>query len=119
MSTDGSHIITGKQGEDAAAAYITKHGYELIVRNWRYRRSEVDVIASKGKVLHFFEVKTRSSDYILPEESVSTKKLNKLKEAAEEYLFQHPQWKMIQFNILSIIIRVDMTIEYFLIEDVF
>jgi putative endonuclease len=119
MSTDGSHIITGKQGEDAAADYIIKHGYELLARNWRFKRCEVDAIACKGKVLHFFEVKTRSSNYILPEESVSTKKLGKLKEAAQEYLYQHPQWKMIQFNILSIIIRPDMTIEYFLIEDVF
>ena len=119
MSTDGSHIDFGKKGEDYAADYIVKHGYELLERNWRYRRSEVDVIASKGKVLYFYEVKTRSSSYILPEESVSTKKLNKLKEAAEEYLYQHPQWKMIQFNILSIIIRPDMSIEFFLIEDVF
>jgi len=119
MSTDGSHIVTGKQGEDAAADYIIRHGYNLIVRNWRFRRCEVDVIASQGKVLHFFEVKTRSSSYILPEESVSSRKLNKMKEAAEEYLYQHPEWKMIQFNILSIIIRPDMHIEFFLIEDVF
>ena len=119
MSTDGSHIQTGKQGEDAAAAYITSLGYNLIIRNWRYRRCEVDAIASKGKVLHFFEVKTRSSNYILPEESVSSKKLRKLKEAAEAYLYQYPEWKMIQFNILSIIIRPDAAIDFFLIEDVF
>lgn len=119
MSTDASHITTGKKGEDAAADYLVKHGYEILARNWRYRRSEVDAIASKEKMLHFFEVKTRSTNYLLPEESVGGKKLRKMKEAAEEYLYQNPQWKMIQFNILSITLQPDGSVEFFLIEDVF
>lgn len=113
------HIITGKQGEDAAAEYLTKHGYEILARNWRFRRSEVDAIASQGKMLHFFEVKTRSTNYLLPEKSVGDKKLKKMKEAAEEYLYQNPQWKMIQFNILSITLQPNGGAEFFLIEDVF
>jgi putative endonuclease len=119
MNTNGTHLLTGKQGEDAAAEYIRQRGYELIVRNWRYRRCEIDAIASKGKVLHFFEVKTRTSSFVLPEESVSNRKLNKMKEAAEEYLYQQPQWKVIQFNILSIIFHPGGGTEFFLIEDVF
>lgn len=119
MGSESSHILTGKQGEDAAAAYLLKQGYEIIVRNWRYRRCEVDAIASKEKTLHFFEVKTRSSNYLYPEASVGSQKLRKMKEAAEEYLYQNPQWKTIQFNILSITIQPDGSVDFFLIEDVF
>ena len=119
MTPTAPHILTGQQGEDAAAEYLIKHGYEIIIRNWRYRRCEVDAIASQGKMLHFFEVKTRSSNFVLPEESVGSKKLRKMKEAAEEYLYQNPQWKMIQFNILSITIQPNGSVDFFLLEDVF
>ena len=47
------------------------------------------------------------------------KKINNLINAAEEYLHQYPQWKRIQFNILSITMLKDEPVEYFFIEDVY
>ncbi len=115
-----SHIETGKTGEDLAIVYLEQKGYGILERNWRSRRNEVDVIASKKDTLHFVEVKTRSSlDFALPESKVKGKKLQHLKDAATVYLELHPEWKWIQFDILSIIKKDDGYVSYFLIEDVF
>ena len=49
---------TGNLGEEKAALYLIKNGYKLVARNFRTRNGEIDIIAEKGKVLVFFEVKT-------------------------------------------------------------
>ncbi|MBS1746607.1 MAG: YraN family protein [Bacteroidetes bacterium] len=111
---------TGNKGEDLASTYLSEHGYEIIERNWRFRHAEVDIIASKNNRLHFFEIKTRTSDkYGKPEESMSYKKMNMLRTAAEEYQYQNKQWKYLQFDVLAITIINNNPVEYFLIEDVY
>jgi putative endonuclease len=114
------HIETGRSGEDLATIFFEGKGFYILERNWRSRRNEVDIIASKKDTLHFIEVKTRTSlDIEYPESSVKRKKLKNLKEAAEVYLFLHPEWKWIQFDILSIIIKDNGRNSFFFIEDVF
>lgn len=115
-----AHNDKGKLGEQLAVGYFTKLGYHLHHQNWRYRHWEVDMIASKNNVLHFIEVKCRSSDqYGFPEESVTIKKIKHLIDASAEYLYQFPQWKRIQFDVLSIILPAKGEPGYFLIEDVY
>ncbi|MFT3907982.1 MAG: YraN family protein [Ferruginibacter sp.] len=114
-----THNDTGKQGELLAVDYFSKHGYQVLHQNWRYRHWEVDIIASKNNMLHFIEVKCRSSkQYGFPEESVSLKKIKHLIDASAEYLFINPQWQRIQFDVLSIGLWGEET-EFFLIEDVY
>ena len=92
----------------------------LIEKNWRHKHWEVDIIASKGKLLHFIEVKTRSNyRFGYPEESIGNDKMNALKKAAEEYLYQHPQWKYIQFDVVAITLQAETVKEILLIEDVY
>jgi len=111
---------TGDEGEALAAAYLIKHGYTILERNWRFKRWEVDIIASKGKFLYIFEVKTRrSSRFGNPEESIGREKMDCMKNVAEEYQYQHPEWKYLQFNVLAITMNYGEPIEYFLIEDVY
>ncbi len=111
---------TGNKGEDLAAIYLSEHGYEIIERNWRFRHAEVDIIASKNNRLHFFEIKTRTSGkYGKPEESMSYKKMNMLRTAAEEYQYRNKQWKYLQFDVLAITLINNIPVEYFLIEDVY
>ncbi len=114
------HIHTGKLGENLGEAFFEQHGYVVLEKNWRHSRWEVDIIASKNNVLHFVEIKTRrTKNYGLPEDKVGNKKIQNLINAAEEYLYLHPQWKRIQFDVLSIIINTNESAEYFLIEDVY
>lgn len=114
-----THNKTGLLGEELAADYFLAQGYTIIAKNWRHSHWEVDIIASKNNVLHFIEVKTkRTKNFGLPEEHVNNKKMQNLMNAAEEYLYQHPEWKRIQFDILAISILKNKPIEYFFIEDV-
>ena len=50
---------------------------------------------------------------------MSKKKIQNLMNAAEEFLYQHPEWKRIQYDVLSISLKEDGKHEYFLIEDVY
>ncbi|HXL56236.1 MAG TPA: YraN family protein [Chitinophagaceae bacterium] len=115
-----SNKYTGDKGEEMAAAYLTKNGYNIVERNWRFKHWEVDIIASKGNCMHFFEIKTRSSDmYGHPEESVSKKKMVNLRNAAEEYQYLYPEWKYVQFNVLAIKMFYNQPVEIMLFEDVY
>ena len=114
------HNLTGNHGEALAATWLSENGYQLLHQNWRHSRWEVDIIAEKDGILHFVEVKTRlTKKFGHPEDNVDKKKMQNLINASEEYLYQQPQWKRIQFNILSITILKDEPVEYFLIEDVY
>ena len=115
-----NHNHTGKIGEALGADYFRGLGYRILELNWRYTHWEVDLIAEKNEVLHFMEIKTRrTKKFGLPEEKVGRKKIQNLINAAEQYLYLNPEWKRIQFNILSILILKNEPVEYFLIEDVY
>jgi putative endonuclease len=113
------HNTTGHLGEKLASNFILQNGYIILHTNWRFSHWEVDVIASKNEVLHFFEVKTRTSKkFGNPEDKVGNKKIQNLINAAEEYLHLFPQWNRIQFNIVSVLVFKNQPAEFFLIEDV-
>ncbi len=113
------HNETGKLGEELAQQYLVDAGYAILETNWRHRRNEVDIIATKNNMLHFIEVKCRrSSTFGHPEESVTKAKIKNMIDASEEYLYINPNFQRIQFDVLAITI-VTEKIEYFLIEDVY
>ncbi|HMZ45736.1 MAG TPA: YraN family protein [Chitinophagaceae bacterium] len=110
----------GNLGEDLSAKWFELKGYFILERNWRYKRSEVDIIASKENKLHFIEIKTRTnSNFGYPEESINQVKMNALKKAAVAYLELNTCWKEFQFDVLSVQLNKNKDHEFFLIEDVF
>ncbi len=79
--------VLGDRGEAAAAEYLRGEGYEILHRNFRFGRSEIDLIVRKGGTLVFVEVKTRSSDrYGEPEEAVNREKIRRIRRVASAYL---------------------------------
>ena len=114
------HNDTGKLGEQLAAEYFLGLDYVVIEKNWRSGYKEVDLIATKDGMLHFIEVKCRTSKkFGHPEENVSSKKIKLLIDAAEVYLYEKPHWTKVQFNVLAINVEKDGSAAYFLIEDVY
>jgi len=56
------HNKDGQVAEDIATRYLEDQGYKILDRNWKTKFCEIDIVASKNGVVHFVEVKYRSSD---------------------------------------------------------
>lgn len=86
----------GRIGEDLCCDFLVNNGFEIISRNYQKRIGEIDIIAFKRGILHFFEVKTVSretfSDNIIrnykPEDNVTCQKINKIEKTANLFLFE-------------------------------
>lgn len=97
------HSKIGIKGEDAAADFLLNKGYNIIHRNWRFRQKEIDIIASLKDTLAIVEVKTRSGTYLQwPEETVTRKKQDLLRQAATAFADANPQYRNIRFDIISV-----------------
>lgn len=94
----------GKKGEELASKFLVKLGYRIVERNYRYKKSEIDIICTGEELLIFVEVKTRSSrDFGEPESFVSKNQQSAIIRASEEYVLQ-TQWEGdIRFDIIAII----------------
>ncbi len=113
------HNELGKEGEELATAYLIALQFEILQRNWRFSHFEIDIVAVKKEVLHFIEVKARQSNhYGFPEESITMKKINNMLNAGEAYQLVYPQYKWVQYDVLSIMIQNGEAV-YSLIEDVY
>jgi putative endonuclease len=96
-------IKKGKEGEALAADFLMKKGFEIIERNYRHKRSEIDLIAKKDNWLIFVEVKMRSSDvYGYPEDFVDYRKAKNVIDGAEEYTYQQNWLGNVRYDIISI-----------------
>lgn len=107
-------IKTGSKGENMAAEFLKKKGFEIVARNYRYKKSEIDLIVQRDNWLLFIEVKTRSSsEFGEPEEFVDAFKARMIFEAAEEYIFS-TDWKgHIRFDVVSVKLGAVPEIEHF------
>lgn len=86
FSGGAEHLKLGRLGEDLAINALVEAGYEVIHKNIKISKREIDVIAQDGQNLVFIEVKTRSSDkFGAPAEAIDQKRQKRLKKAAEIY----------------------------------
>lgn len=77
----------GKKGERLSAKYLKKQGYKILEKNYRTPFCEVDIVAKRGDILCFCEVKTRTSDLFgSPSEAVNYSKQKLYIRAAYHYL---------------------------------
>lgn len=97
----------GRQGEITATTYLIEKGYRILHRNYRYRRNEIDIIASYKQTLCFIEVKTRSSGTKgHPLESVTPEKQREIIKAASAYLAGFPETEPdCRFDVIAIIVH--------------
>ena len=94
----------GDKGEDFAVNFLYANGFDVLQKNYRFGRGEVDIIAQKGNVLIFVEVKTRKNiSYGYPETFLSEQQQERIHLAAEEYLFQETWHGEVRFDIVAIL----------------
>lgn len=100
------HNDLGKWGEDEAALYYEDRGYEILERDWKVGKRDIDLIAltEDKDTLVFVEVKTRqNNDLQEPEEAVDVKKMRNIAIAANAYVKLHGLDMDVRFDIISVI----------------
>lgn len=95
----------GVAGEEAAVALLVQRGYAIRARNFTCRHGELDIVAERGEVLAFVEVRMRSSAvWGDPTHTVSFAKQRRVVKAALHYLFRFGlQGRMVRFDVVSVV----------------
>lgn len=98
------HNELGKKGEQLAVDFLLKNNYEIVERNYRFNKAEVDIIAKKACILAIVEVKTRStSDFGNPQDFVKPKQIQRLVKAVDEYVNANELNVEVRFDIMAIV----------------
>jgi putative endonuclease len=99
-----THNDFGKKAEDLAVEYLQKNGYKILIRNFRFQKAEIDIIAEKDNLIIIVEVKARSTDaFILPQEAVTKNKIKLIVTATNHYLEEFNKENEIRFDIISVL----------------
>lgn len=103
MSGRASRI--GNWGEAFVAEFLWRKGYRVLETNFSCREGEIDLIARKGEVIAFVEVKTRRDvQYGAGREHVDGRKQKRMTIAALRYLTQHPELPLrVRFDVAELL----------------
>ncbi len=94
--------LLGDRGERAAARYLRERGLRVLLRGYRTRQGEIDLIARDGPVLVFVEVKARRRG--VPAEAVTLEKQRRLTLAALRFLRQNDLLdQRCRFDVVSVV----------------
>lgn len=82
----------GRRAESWAALWLMLKGYRILARRHKDRGSgagEIDIIARKGGIIAFIEVKARR-DFVTGVHSVTPRQIRRVSRGAEAFLARHP-----------------------------
>ena len=98
------HNDLGKKGEQLAVDYLIKKDYQILERNYRFQKAEVDIIAQIKDTLAIVEVKTRSTtDFGNPQDFVKPKQIQRLVKAVDEFVVVNGLDVEVRFDIIAIV----------------
>ncbi len=98
------HNVLGKEGERLAVNFLEKEGYDILEKNYRYLKAEIDIIAQKNTTIVVVEVKTRSTpDFGNPQDFVKPKQIQLLVKAIDQYVIENDLDVEVRFDIIAII----------------
>src|SRR5690606_20478756 len=100
---DGRRSL-GAWGEEAAARFLERRGWAILDRGFRADRKEIDLVARRGEVVAFVEVKTRSSSHFAaPQEAVGARKRAGITGAAAAWAAEHGEPNMVyRFDAIAV-----------------
>jgi len=100
-----AHLRLGRRGERAAARLLSNTGCEILCRNYRAGRDEIDLVVRENCVLCFVEVKTRRfKPGIRPAEAVDAEKRRHIMRGARRYLREIGSPELpVRFDIIEVI----------------
>ena len=97
----------GINGENLATAYLLSHFYSVLMRNFRSKYGEIDIIARKSNHIICVEVKLLTSRrHSIPALRVNRVKLHKIHMCYEAFISQNPMYKNfpVHVDIISIVL---------------
>ena len=98
-------VAKGRRGEDLAAAFLLAQEYRIVTRNWRVKSGEIDIVALKGDVLTFVEVKSWSANAVSElSQSITSTKITRIVETSKIFLTKYRQYsrKCIRYDVFFI-----------------
>jgi putative endonuclease len=97
--------MTGREGEEIAAAFLEKQGYRIVEKNFRSVSGEIDLIAWDKETVVFVEVKARSSSQFGgPVGAVNHRKQVKISLVAAGFIQRERLWSSpCRFDVVSIV----------------
>ena len=104
------HNKLGKEGALIAFMILQRDEFTILETNWRFEKTEIDIIAQKDNLLIFTEVKTtRNNKFKKLSDSIEKNKITLYKKAVKNYLEQYPNESEFRFDLVNIIIGKDET----------
>lgn len=99
----------GQRAEALAAAYLEARGYTITARNWRRPEGEIDLVAARGDICVFIEVRSRTGiERGHPLETVTASKRARVLRAARLYLDEErPRADSFRFDVLGVTFSPD------------
>ena len=96
-------LETGHEYERLAARFYVDKGFDVLERNWRAGRKEIDLIVRKGNLVVFVEVKSsKSKRFGHPAERVDRRKRENLANCARQYIIAHDLSRVdLQFDVVT------------------
>ena len=107
MIEDHLRKEVGRIGEEIACQFLERRGFKVVSRNYRKPWGEIDIIAEKGNIVRFIEVKavSRESAYYRPEELVHRTKLRKVARTASLYMEEHRDNREFQIDAVTVVMN--------------
>ncbi len=97
------HLKQGQQAERLASRYLMNMGYQILEKNYRSGRAEVDIIGQIGALLVFVEVKSLQKTFHgNPEDRIGEHKKHMLFQAANDYQIDKNWRQEIRFDAISV-----------------
>lgn len=114
------HNDFGNLAENLAADFLIRKNYKILIRNFRYQRAEVDIIAEFEDLIVVVEVKARSYNALIePQEAVTKKKIKAILLCSDFFMKENQIDKEVRFDIITVVPNESGKLEINHIEDAF
>lgn len=114
------HNDLGNLAEELAATFLEKKGYKILVKNFRYQRGEIDIIAEFNNQIIIVEVKARGSDIFMePQEAVTKTKIKSLVMVADFFMKDRNLNQEVRFDIIAVLPGEKRKLQITHLEDAF
>lgn len=99
----GERADEGRRGEAAARRHLLRRGWTILAERHRAAGGELDLVAARGDVVAFCEVKARGDQRALAEPMTAAQR-RRMRGAAEAFLASRPQLagRMVRLDLMTV-----------------